>query len=109
MAFTSPNIETVLLRIPREYDNFGEPVPGTGQDVPIDGCLVAPGPGRESEVNFSQSTADGTVFVPGDSPYAATITNRNRLVIRGEEAEVSARPRVWLGEATEVPYRIVTG
>jgi hypothetical protein len=106
MPFTSPIPEVVLLRIPREYDNFGDPVPGTGVDVPIEGCLFAPGPGREAEVNFSQSTADGTVFVPPDAP---TIDARGRLVIRGEEYEISARPRIWLGEVTEIPVRIVTG
>jgi hypothetical protein len=106
VAFSSSNTETVLLRIPREYDTFGDPIPGTGQDVPIEGCLFAPGPGREVEVYAAQVIADGTVFVP---PEAPTITNRHRLVIRGEEYEVSARPRVWLNEATEVPVRIVTG
>lgn len=106
MAFTSNNSETVIFRYPPRRDVFGDPIPGTGRDVPVEGCLFAPGPGREVEVYAAQVQADGTVFAPSEAP---TITAHDQVVIRGEVYEVSARPRVWLGEGTEIPVRIVTG
>lgn len=106
MPFTSNNSETVIFRYPPRFDNFGDPIPGTGQDIPVEGCLFAPGPGRESEVQASQSTADGTVIAP---PEAPAISERDQVVIRGEVYVVEGRPRVWLNEGTEIPVRIVTG
>ena len=106
MAFTSNNAETVIFRYPPRLDNFGDPIPGTGQDVPVDGCLFAPGPGRESEVHAAQVRADGTIFAP---PEAPPIGPQDQVVLRGEVYEVSERPRVWLNEGTEIPVTIVTG
>lgn len=106
MAFTSNNAETVIFRYPPRLDNYGDPVPGTGQDVVVEGCLFAPGPGREVEVHAAQVLADGTVFAP---PEAPAISAHDKVIIRGEIYEVVERPRVWLNEGTEIPVRIVTG
>jgi hypothetical protein len=106
MAFGSSNAETVIFRYPQRTDNFGDPLPGTGRDVVVEGCLFAPGPGREVEVHAAQVTADGTVFAP---PEAPVITAQDQVVIRGDVYDVVERPRVWLNEGTEIPVRIVTG
>lgn len=106
MAFSSSNSETVIFRYPQRLDTFGDPIPGSGRQVTVDGCLFAPGPGREVEVHAAQVSADGTVFAP---PEAPPITAADQVIIRGDTYEVVERPRVWLNEGTEIPVRIVTG
>lgn len=106
MAFSSSNSETVIFRYPPRTDTFGDPIPGSGRQVSVDGCLFAPGPGREVEVHAAQVSADGTVFAP---PEAPAITAADQVIIRGETYDVVERPRVWLNEGTEIPVRIVTG
>ena len=106
MPFSSSNSETVIFRYPPRRDTFGDPIPGSARQVSVDGCLFAPGPGREVEVHASQVSADGTIFAP---PEAPTITAADQVIIRGDTYEVVERPRVWLNEGTEIPVRIVTG
>lgn len=106
MSFSSGNTETVVFRYPPRTDTYGDPIPGSGLDIEVPDCLFAPGPGREVEVHAAQVTADGTLFVP---PEAPVITAHDQVIIRGDVHNVAERPRVWLGEGTEVPVRIVTG
>ncbi len=106
MPFGSNNAETVIFRYPPRTDTFGDLIPGSGREVVVDGCLFAPGPGREVEVHASQVSADGTVFAPVEAP---PITAADQVIIRGDVYEVVERPRVWLNEGTEIPVKIVTG
>ena len=106
MAFGSSNSETVVFRYPPRTDTFGDLIPGSGREVTVEGCVFAPGPGREVEVHAAQVSADGTVFAP---PEAPPITAADRVIIRGDIYDVVERPRVWLNEGTEIPVRIVTG
>lgn len=106
MAFGSSNAETVIFRYPVRYDSYGDAIPGSARDISVDGCLFAPGPGREVEVHAAQVSADGTIFAPPDAPG---ITAQDQVVVRGDVYDVVERPRVWLNEGTEIPVRIVTG
>lgn len=106
VSFASGNTESVVFRYPPRRDTFHDLIPGSGRDVPVEGCLFHPGPGRENEVHAQQVAADGTLYAPSDAP---ALSAQDQVVIRGEVYEVVERPRYWLEEGFEIPVKIVSG
>ena len=97
--------ETVVRVRPPETDNTGDPVPGTGSELSIEGCLYAPGPVLERNDHAAQVGEDGTVYAPEGVDVEAT----DRLIIRGVVYEVDGHPQWWRGAGVVIGVKRVTG
>lgn len=97
--------ETITIVHPVQRDEWGDPLPGTGQSVDVDDCMFAPGASRELEVNANQLQADGTVYADPD----VAVNERDRVIIRGDTYEVAGKPRLWLNTLLEIPVRLTRG
>lgn len=97
--------ETITRIRPAEKDGFGDPVPGSGGELDLTGCLFAPGPSAEMLNGANQVDVDGTVYTPPGADVLAT----DRLRIRGDEYEVVGRPRNWGKAGVEIVVKLVTG
>jgi hypothetical protein len=97
--------ETVTRVRPPAKDTFGDPLPGTGSEVDVPGCLFAPGGSTENLDGADQVVADATVYMPDGTDIRPT----DRVRARGDLYDVVGKPRVWAGYGVEVPLRLVTG
>ncbi|MBF9135322.1 hypothetical protein I0C86_41465 [Plantactinospora sp. S1510] len=103
--FGAGETETVVAIRPPLRDQYGDPVPGSGVETPIAGCLFAPGPSAEMLNGATQVDTDGTVY----APVGADIEPTDKLRIRGDVYEVVGRPRRWDSVGLEIVVRLVTG
>lgn len=97
--------ETVTVVRPPAKGRFGDPVPGTAAEIPVEGCLFAPGPSGENLDGANQVDATGTVFAPAGT----VVRPSDRLRVRGELYEVAGKPMDWGTSGVQIPLRQVTG
>jgi len=94
---TLPNGETVtrIRATPGGYDPFGDPLPGTTDELEISGCAISPraqvytseltGPGRRAVI-------DGVLLY---APYGSDILPSDDIVVRGVTYRVDGEPGSW--------------
>lgn len=102
--------DTITVVRPPERDGNGDPLPGTGSRVDVDGCSVQPRQSTEA-TDLRNTVITGLIaFVPAGADIRAT----DRIEWRGETYAVDGDPADWrdLGgvqDHIEVALRRVTG
>jgi hypothetical protein len=107
MAWSSAGSgEPVIFRYPQRFDTFHHPIDGSGRDVPVEDCVLAPSGGRENDAQAEQVVTDAELYCPPDVPR---ITAQDQVVVRGEVYDLVAAPRYWLNETVILTLKRVTG
>ena len=74
-------------------DRYGNPIPGTDVETPLDGAAFDPGGSREPlEVGRAQTVTNPKVYFYMNTP---DVVSTDRLRVRGLVYQVKGRPAVW--------------
>lgn len=88
------------------FDRYGDPIPGTDDETPIDGALVAFASSSEPVVVGRNSViTQDTLYLPEGTDALAT----DRFRVRGKEYEIEGEPADWAGAGVVVAIKKVTG
>lgn len=97
--------ETVTIIRPTGRDPFGDPLPGTAEEIVLPGCLFAPGPSDEPGFPTQQVDTDATLY----GPPGADVRPADKIRVRGDVYNVVGKPAVWGSFGVVVRLRQVTG
>lgn len=111
MAFAGD--ETVTRVRPPKKDGFGNRKPGTGApDLPLEGCMFAPGSGWEMNAGANQVGDTDTVFAPygpDGQPPDVLATDQIRRA-NGDLYDVIGRPKDWGPDnGVQITVEFITG
>ena len=83
--------ETVTIVRPAGTDDWGDPIPGSGAETDVAGCMVQPR--TSTELNDSRDTVviGLTVWMPPGTDVLAT----DRMRVGGREFAVNGEPFRW--------------
>lgn len=99
------NAETFFIVRPPGKDRFGDPLPGGPIEIPLPGCLFAPGSSVENLNGANQTEADGAVYAPAGTVVLAT----DKMRVRGDLYEVVGKPADWGASGVVIDLSLVTG
>ena len=99
--------EPITVKRTPQRDRFGDPIPGTGGEWDVQGCLFAPGQSTEAGIGegSNQLRTDATVYAPLDSD----ISNIDVITVRGLDYEVAGFIQAWATVGVVVPLKRRTG
>lgn len=104
--------ETVTRVRPPKKDGFGNRIPGAAAELPIDGCLFAPGTSWEMNAAANQVGATDTVFAPYDAnglPPDVLPSDQIRRA-NGHLYEVIGFPKDWgLRNGVQITLNFISG
>lgn len=101
---------TITVVRPAERGPDGDPLPGTGSEVDVEGCSVQPRTSNEA-TDARDTVISGLIaYVPASADIRAT----DRIIWRGDTYAVDGDPGCWddltgTPDHLEVPLRRVTG
>ncbi len=102
--FLAGDIETVTVLRDAGRDKLGDPI-GPTTEIPLYGCLFAPGPSKEMEDAANQVDSDATVYAPA----GADVRSTDRIRARGVVYQVVGDALVWSAAGVVIVLRRVTG
>lgn len=103
--FAAGDVETVIRVRPPGKDRFGDPSGQSTPDLPIHGCMFAPGSSTEVQQSTNQVSTTGVVYAPVGSDVVPT----DQLRIRGALYEVDGKPQQWPPVGVVINVRLYTG
>lgn len=83
--------ETAIFRYATKTDTYGDPIPGTGRDVQVEGCLFAPSATSENLARANQVSSEAALYAAEDAPK---INAPDQLVVRGDVYAIVGRPKL---------------
>ncbi len=83
--------ETVVRIRPPAKDAFGDPSAGEADELPIDGCLFAPGKSAEPQFAANQVDTDATLYTPPGVDVLPT----DHIRVREQVYRVVGDPADW--------------
>ncbi len=110
--FVAGDVETVTVLRDGGRDKFGDEI-GPVVEIPIGGCLFAPGASYEFVAGATrgvqeaanQVDTDATVYAPAGSDVRAT----DRIRARGVDYQIVGDPKVWGTAGVVIDLRRTTG
>lgn len=102
--------QTVTLVWPPGRDWRGDPLPGPGTEIPVEGCMVQPNGSSETTAGKDTVTSGLALWLPAGTPIDPTV----RVRYGGAEYAVDGKPGRWVDDAgdenhVQVQLRLVEG